>query len=106
MSWICPYQINNECIGLKKICQPLQRGCVLEGKVTFVDSQLDSGSKNDLKGEFDKMEQYKCIICEYIYIPEIGDPDQGINPGTSFGNLPDHWVCPECGASKEQFEMI
>lgn len=49
------------------------------------------------------MERYKCIICGYIYDPKFGDPDHGINPGTSFQNLPDDWVCPLCGAPKEQF---
>lgn len=106
MSWICPHRINNECLRLRKICQPLQGGCVLEGKVICIDSRLDSGNKNSLQGKVGKMEQYRCIICGYIYIPETGDPDHGISPGTSFGNLPDTWVCPECGAPKEQFEMI
>lgn len=46
------------------------------------------------------MERYKCIICGYIYDPKFGDPDHGINPGTSFQNLPDDWVCPLCGAPK------
>ncbi|TVL99906.1 MAG: rubredoxin [Candidatus Brocadia sp. WS118] len=52
------------------------------------------------------MESYKCIICDYIYNPKFGDPDYGINSGTSFQNLPDNWLCPQCGASKEQFEQI
>lgn len=52
------------------------------------------------------MEKYRCIVCGYIYDPKIGDTDHGISPGTSFVNLPDDWVCPECGAPKEQFEKI
>jgi hypothetical protein len=36
MSWTCPYQIGDECVRLKKVCHPLQKGCVLDGKVTFV----------------------------------------------------------------------
>lgn len=46
------------------------------------------------------------MICGYIYDPKFGDPDNGISPGTSFQNLPDTWVCPQCGAPKEQFEQI
>ena len=103
---MCPYQINNECVRLRKICQPLQRGCVLDGKVACIESQLDGGNKNELKGEVGKVEQYRCIVCGYIYIPEISDPDHGIRSGASFRNLPDTWVCPECGAPKEQFEVI
>jgi len=52
------------------------------------------------------MEKYRCIVCGYIYDPKIGDSDHGVSPGTSFENLPDDWVCPECGAPKEQFEKI
>ncbi len=42
----------------------------------------------------------------YIYDPELGDPDGGIKPGTPFEKIPDDWVCPVCGASKDQFEKI
>ena len=50
------------------------------------------------------MTKYVCSICSYVYDPEVGDPDAGIEPGTKFEDLPDDWVCPECGAIKEQFE--
>lgn len=53
-----------------------------------------------------KMAKYKCTVCGYVYDPELGDPDGGIKPGTSFEKLPDDWVCPVCGASKDQFEKI
>jgi len=47
--------------------------------------------------------KYICDICGYIYDPEAGDPDNGVNPGTSFDDLPDDWVCPMCGAGKQDF---
>ncbi len=50
------------------------------------------------------MEQWQCAVCGYIYDPGKGDPDNGVDPGTSFEKLPDDWVCPVCGASKDQFE--
>ncbi|MBT6050607.1 MAG: rubredoxin [Candidatus Scalindua sp.] len=50
------------------------------------------------------MTKYVCSICSYVYDPEVGDPDAGVEPGTKFEDLPDDWVCPECGAIKEQFE--
>jgi rubredoxin len=50
------------------------------------------------------MEKYVCTVCGYIYEPEIGDPDNGIDPGTAFKDLPDDWICPVCGASKDLFE--
>lgn len=52
------------------------------------------------------MEKYRCIICDYIYDPAVGDPDNGIDPGTSFDDLPEDWVCPLCGADKSNFEMV
>ena len=53
-----------------------------------------------------KMAKYKCSVCGYIYDPQVGDPDGGIKPGTPFEKIPDDWVCPVCGASKDQFEKI
>ena len=50
------------------------------------------------------MESYICTICQYVYDPGTGDPDNGIAPGTPFSQLPDNWVCPVCGASKDLFE--
>jgi flavin reductase (DIM6/NTAB) family NADH-FMN oxidoreductase RutF/rubredoxin len=58
------------------------------------------------KEEVSKMAKYKCSVCGYIYDPELGDPDGGIKPGTPFEEIPDDWVCPVCGASKDQFEKI
>ncbi len=50
------------------------------------------------------MQKWRCSICGYTYDPNKGDPESGINPGVSFEDLPDHWGCPDCGASKELFE--
>jgi rubredoxin len=50
------------------------------------------------------MDKWKCTVCGYVYDPEVGDPDGGIPAGTPFENLPDDWVCPICGATKDQFE--
>lgn len=50
------------------------------------------------------VKKYRCIACGYIYDPEKGDPDGGIAPGTPFAELPDDWVCPECGVGKDMFE--
>lgn len=52
------------------------------------------------------MSKYECTVCEYIYDPKEGDPDNGIEPGTPFEELPDDWVCPVCGAEKEDFEEV
>jgi rubredoxin len=47
-----------------------------------------------------------CVVCDYIYDPINGDPENGIEPGTKFENLPDDWVCPVCGVDKSQFVEI
>ena len=51
-----------------------------------------------------RMKKYVCTVCGYVYDPEKGDPEGGIAPGTPFEELPDDWMCPVCGASKDQFE--
>ncbi|HZD60699.1 MAG TPA: flavin reductase [Anaerolineae bacterium] len=53
-----------------------------------------------------KLDKYECAVCGYVYNPEEGDPDAGIKPGTPFEELPDDWVCPVCGATKDQFEKV
>ncbi len=51
-----------------------------------------------------KMKEWKCSVCGYIYDPSIGDPDNGVKPGTAFEEIPEDWVCPTCGAGKDMFE--
>jgi len=55
-------------------------------------------------GRKERAMKYRCILCGYIYDPAVGDPDNGVSPGTTFDDLPDEWVCPDCGAGKEEFE--
>jgi len=51
------------------------------------------------------MKKYKCAVCGYIYDPEAGDPDNGVEAGTSWEDVPADWVCPVCGAGKDAFEV-
>ena len=50
------------------------------------------------------MGKYVCSVCGYVYDPTLGDPENGVTAGTPFEDLPDDWVCPVCGAEKDQFE--
>ncbi len=50
------------------------------------------------------MKKYVCSVCGYIYDEAEGIPDDGIAPGTLFADLPEDWVCPLCGAGKDEFE--
>jgi rubredoxin/flavin reductase (DIM6/NTAB) family NADH-FMN oxidoreductase RutF len=61
-------------------------------------AKVKEGGKN--------MKKYKCLMCGYVYDPAVGDPDNGVEAGTAFENLPDGWVCPECGAGKDEFEPL
>ncbi|MGQ4671950.1 rubredoxin (plasmid) [Bacillus toyonensis] len=47
-----------------------------------------------------------CLPCGYIYNPEVGDPDEDIEPGTSFEDLPEDWACPVCGEDKNHFAPL
>lgn len=49
---------------------------------------------------------WMCLICGWIYDEAAGVPDEGIAPGTRWEDVPMNWVCPECGARKEDFEMV
>ena len=52
------------------------------------------------------MKRYLCLICGLIYDESEGWPDDGIDPGTKWEDVPDTWVCPDCGATKDDFDMI
>lgn len=52
------------------------------------------------------MKKYQCDACSYVYDPAAGDPAGDVEPGTAFENLPDDWVCPDCGAGKDEFSPI
>ena len=48
--------------------------------------------------------QWVCTVCGYVYDPAVGDPDNGIAPGTPFEQLPEDYACPLCGLGKDVFE--
>jgi rubredoxin len=52
------------------------------------------------------MKKYMCLICGWIYDEAAGAPEEGIAPGTKWEDVPPNWTCPECGARKEDFEMV
>jgi rubredoxin len=52
------------------------------------------------------MNRYRCTVCDHVYDPAVGDPDNKIPPGTSFEDLPADWSCPDCGAMKSDFEEM
>jgi len=53
-----------------------------------------------------ELPKYQCNVCGWIYDPAVGDPTQNVSPDTAFEDIPDDWVCPECGAGKEEFTQL
>jgi len=68
---------------------------------TYRGAAPSAGAEERSAGRMDK---YVCQVCGYVYDPEAGDPDNDVEPGTPFEELPADWVCPICGAGKDQFE--
>lgn len=52
------------------------------------------------------LRKWMCVVCGYIYDETIGVPDEGIAPGTRWEDVPETWTCPDCGTTKDDFEMI
>lgn len=52
------------------------------------------------------MSKWQCMACSYVYDPGVGDPENGVPPGTPFEQVPEDWVCPICGVPKDMFEEI
>lgn len=65
---------------------------------------LQSQYCNYFNSNITSMKKYVCTVCGWVYDPAKGDPDNGIQPGTAFEDLPEDWTCPECGVGKEDFE--
>ena len=65
---------------------------------------MESGQHNRDTGTAYK--KYMCVICGFIYDEAVGLPEENIPPGTRWEDIPPAWACPECGANKEDFEMI
>ena len=63
-----------------------------------------SQGKNDMSDT--NFKSWVCIICGWVYDEEAGAPDEGIAPGTRWEDIPDYWVCPDCGCGKDDFEMV
>lgn len=60
--------------------------------------------KNDMSDT--EFKTWVCLICGWVYDEKAGDPDEGLAPGTRWDDIPDYWVCPDCGCGKEDFEMV
>ncbi len=76
----------------------VKKGIAPKNAPTYIDPSNLTGRENEFN-----MDRYICPICGYIYDPVKGDPESGVEPGTSFDDLPDGWICPVCGTPKLEF---
>ena len=79
----------------------VNKGLAPKNAPTYVDKSL-----LEKKVAASSFKKFKCTACGYVYDEEAGDPSNGIDPGTTFADLPDDWVCPICGTEKEDFIEI
>ena len=93
--WRCPV-----CGATKAAFKPLAGpGSVLaENMASATENKSETTTKDST------MKKYRCLICGYVYDPEEGDPANGVKPGTAWEDVPEDWICPVCGADKEEFE--
>lgn len=75
----------------------VKRGTTPKTAATYVKEEAKSAAGSG---------KYQCSVCGYVYDPAQGDPDHGVSPGTSFEDVPGDWVCPLCGATKDQFDIM
>ena len=54
----------------------------------------------------EEFKKWECIVCGWIYDEELGLPEEGIEPGTKWEDVPEDWVCHDCGVCKEDFDMV
>lgn len=52
------------------------------------------------------MKTLVCVVCGFVYEEAAGMPEHGIAPGTAWADVPEDWMCPDCGVSKLDFEMV
>ena len=64
------------------------------------------GHRHPMSDTTTEYKTWMCLICGWIYDEEAGLPDEGIAPGTRWEDVPMNWTCPECGARKDDFEMV
>jgi rubredoxin len=81
----------------------LHGGYIKIADFAFYLIEGQSTVSNETSEEF---KTWMCLICGWVYDEAAGLPDEGIAPGTRWEDVPMNWTCPECGARKEDFEMV
>jgi len=50
--------------------------------------------------------KWQCLLCAFTYDEALGLPEEGIPAGTRWADVPDTWTCTDCGAGKNDFDMV
>ena len=79
---------------------------VRHGKTPERAATFHKKNQTEERKDAGNMQKYECTVCGYVYDPAKGDPDNDVSAGTAFEDLPDDWVCPDCGVGKDQFEAV
>ena len=66
----------------------------------------NNGNDSTNVGSTPPFQTWMCLICGWVYDEAVGLPEEGIAAGTRWNDVPMNWTCPECGARKEDFEMV
>ena len=61
---------------------------------------------SEAPGTEEGYKSWMCIVCGFVYHEAEGRPEEGIPAGTRWEDVPDTWICPDCGATKDDFEMV
>lgn len=80
----------------------IKHGRTPKTAATYIEVEPETKSKEGVQG----MKKYKCLMCGYVYDPAVGDPDNGVEASTAFEDVPDDWVCPDCGVGKDEFDPV
>lgn len=69
-------------------------------------SDFNPPNEDQMPENKEEFRSWMCLVCGFVYDEAAGLPDEGIAPGTRWEDIPMNWTCPECGARKEDFEMV
>lgn len=65
-----------------------------------------SGQRMSTVSDTTVFRSYMCVVCGFVYHEAEGLPEDGIAPGTRWEDIPDSWICPDCGVTKDDFELM
>lgn len=84
--------------------QPTQAASAIEATNEPAIEPTTIEPVNSTNSSAEDQQAMLCTVCQWVYEPKLGEPNQGVEPGTAWGQVPEDFLCPECGIGKEVFE--